>query len=85
MLANRAYFLASDLEALTQAPAPVQGRRRVTMNKADETTTAVDNITENGTIAPAMQGTYDIMGRSITEPTASGFYIINGKKVFVVK
>ena len=85
MLANRAYFSASDLEALTQAPAPVQGRRRVTMNKADETTTAVDNITENGTIAPAMQGTYDIMGRSITEPAASGFYIINGKKVFVVK
>lgn len=85
MLANRAYFLASDLEALTQAPAPVQGRRRVTMNKADETTTAVDNITENGTIAPAMQGTYDIMGRSITEPAASGFYIINGKKVFVAK
>jgi len=82
---NRAYFLASDLEALTQAPAPVQGRRRVTMNKADETTTAVDNITENGTIAPAMQGTYDIMGRSITEPAASGFYIINGKKVFVAK
>ena len=85
MLANRAYFSASDLEALAQAPAPVQGRRRVTMNKADETTTAVDNITENGTIAPAMQGIYDIMGRSITEPAASGFYIINGKKVFVVK
>ena len=85
MLENRAYFKALDLEALAQAPAPVQGRRRVTMNKADETTTAVDNITENGTIAPAMQGTYDIMGRSITEPTASGFYIINGKKVFVVK
>lgn len=85
MLANRAYFSSDGLKALTQAPAPVQGRRRVTMNKADETTTAVDNITENGTIAPAMQGTYDIMGRSITEPTASGFYIINGKKVFVVK
>ena len=31
------------------------------------------------------EGIYDIMGRKVAETTASGFYIINGKKVFVVK
>jgi hypothetical protein len=45
--------------------------------------TDVENI--NGGIAPMQEGNYDIMGRKLTEPTAAGFYIVNGKKVLVVK
>ena len=84
--ANRAYFIGSELESLG-APAPqAPGRKRVSMDVLGENeATGVDNITENGVIAPAMQGTYDIMGRQLSEPTATGFYIVNGKKVFVVK
>ena len=84
--ANRAYFIASEMESLGLPPAQAPGRRRVAMGyESENQATGVDNITENGVIAPAMQGTYDIMGRQISEPTVTGFYIVNGKKVFVVK
>lgn len=80
--ANRAYIIVSDIT--TEARAAVAGRRRVGMGYAEENAaTGVENI--NGGIAPMIEGTYDIMGRQITEPTATGFYIVNGKKVFVVK
>ena len=83
---NRAYFIAAELQSLPAAPAPMPGRRRVAMGYEEENqATGVDNITENGAITPALQGTYDIMGRQLSEPTATGFYIVNGKKVFVVK
>ena len=84
--AYRAYFVAGKLESLGIPSAQMPGRSRVTMGVTGENeATGVDNITENGAIAPALQGTYDIMGRQLAEPTTSGFYIINGKKVFVVK
>lgn len=80
--ANRAYIIVSDIT--TEAIAPMPGRRRVGMGYAEESAaTDVENI--NGGIAPMQEGTYDIMGRQITEPTAAGFYIVNGKKVLVVK
>ena len=80
--ANRAYIIVSDIS--TEAIAPMPGRRRVGMGYADEqATTGVENI--NGGTTPMQAGTYDIMGRQITEPTAAGFYIVNGKKVLVVK
>ena len=80
--ANRAYIIVSDIS--TEAIAPMPGRRRVGMGYAEESAaTSVENI--NGGIAPMQEGTYDIMGRQITEPTAAGFYIVNGKKVLVVK
>ena len=80
--ANRAYIIVADIS--TEAKAPMPGRRRVGMGYADESAaTGVENI--NGSIAPMIEGTYDIMGRQITEPTATGFYIVNGRKVFVVK
>ena len=80
--ANRAYIIVSDIS--TEARAAVPGRRRVGMGYAEENAaTGVENI--NGGIAPMIEGTYDIMGRQIAEPTATGFYIVNGKKVFVVK
>ena len=80
--ANRAYIIVSDIS--TEARAAVPGRRRVGMGYAEENAaTSVENI--NGGIAPMQEGTYDIMGRKLTEPTAAGFYIVNGKKVLVVK
>jgi hypothetical protein len=80
--ANRAYIIVSDIS--TEARAAVPGRRRVGMGYAEENAaTGVENI--NGGIAPMQEGTYDIMGRQVTEPTAAGFYIVNGKKVLVVK
>lgn len=80
--ANRAYIIVADIT--TEAKAPVPGRRRVGMGYAEENAaTGVENI--NGGIAPMQEGTYDIMGRKLTEPTAAGFYIVNGKKVLVVK
>lgn len=80
--ANRAYIIVSDIS--TEAKAPMPGRRRVGMGYAEENAaTGVENI--NGGIAPMQEGTYDIMGRKLTEPTAAGFYIVNGKKVLVVK
>lgn len=80
--ANRAYIIVADIS--TEAKAPVPGRRRVGMGYAEESAaTGVENI--NGGIAPMQEGTYDIMGRQVTEPTAAGFYIVNGKKVLVVK
>ena len=86
LLANRAYFIAAELNNLTAPISPAPGRKRVSMDVlGEDEATGVDNITENGVIAPALQGTYDIMGRQLSEPTATGFYIVNGKKVFVVK
>ena len=80
--ANRAYIIVADIS--TEATAPMPGRRRVGMGYAEENAaTGVENI--NGGIAPMQEGTYDIMGRKLTEPTAAGFYIVNGKKVLVVK
>lgn len=86
LVENRAYFIATEMEKLPTPPAQAPGRRRVAMGyEGENQATGVDNITENGVIAPALQGTYDIMGRKLSEPTSTGFYIVNGKKVFVVK
>ena len=80
--ANRAYLIVDDITKEPKQPLP--GRRRIGMGYAEENAaTGVENI--NGGIAPMIEGTYDIMGRQIAEPTATGFYIVNGKKVLVVK
>ena len=82
--ANRAYFLVNEISTTEKASAP--GRQRVALGyQGENAATGLDNITESGVIAPAMQGTYDVLGRQLSEPTATGFYIVNGKKVFVVK
>ena len=81
----RAYLNLDDVS--DGVPAPMPGRQRIGMNvQGGNETTALDNITEgNGTIIPTMEGTYDVLGRKLTQPTTTGVYIINGKKVFVVK
>ena len=83
--AYRAYLNLT--EVTSDVPAPMPGRQRIGMNvQGGNETTALDNITEgNGTIIPTMEGTYDVLGRKLTQPTNTGVYIINGKKVFVVK
>ena len=77
--ANRAYFVVSEIT--TNETQPLPGRKRIALGCQEENqATGLDNITENGIVAPAMQGTYDILGRQLSEPAANGFYIINGKK-----
>ena len=83
VLANRAYIKLGEIPNSASA-AP--GRNRVSMKyEGENEATGLDNITEDSNIAPALQGTYDIMGRKLTEPSTTGFYIINGKKVIIVK
>lgn len=77
--ANRAYLILDEIP-IDEKPIQ-QGRRRIGMSvQGENQTTRLEN-----TIAPAAEGVYDIMGRKIAEPTASGFYIVNGKKVFVAR
>lgn len=84
--ANRAYIEHDALHANTDPVSPMPGRRRVSMGAAGEnTTTGVNNLTEGGAIAPNVEGTYDVLGRKFTEPNGTGFYIVNGKKVVIVK
>lgn len=83
LLANRAYFKLGEIP--TVEPALVPGRRRVALGvQGGNEATGLDNLTEDG-VAPAMEGTYDVLGRKMTEPTNNGFYIVNGKKVVVLK
>lgn len=78
---NRAYIEVDEIDTHARQAAP--GRQRVAMGyQGENEATGVDNV--NG-MNPAMEGVYDVMGRKLTEPTSTGFYIINGKKVFVVK
>ena len=85
--AYRAYFGKSELDALGKPMAPMPGRRRISMGGAgDNQTTALENITEgSGVLTPIIEGTYDVLGRELSEPNATGFYIINGKKVVTIK
>lgn len=81
--ANRAYFKLDEIS--TVEPALMPGRRRVALGvQGGNEATGLDNLTEDG-IAPAMEGTYDVLGRKMTETTNTGFYIVNGKKVVVLK
>ena len=83
VLANRAYI---KLEEIPNSASAAPGRNRVSMKyEGENEATGLDNITEDSHIAPALQGTYDIMGRKLTAPSTTGFYIINGKKVIIMK
>ena len=77
--ANRAYLILDEIP-IDEKPVQ-QGRRRIGMSvQGENQTTGLEN-----TIVSTNEGIYDIMGRKVAEATASGFYIINGEKVFVVK
>lgn len=83
VLENRAYI---KLEEIPNSASAAPGKNRISMKyEGENAATALDNITEDSNIAPALQGTYDIMGRKLTEPSTTGFYIVNGKKVIIVK
>lgn len=83
VLENRAYI---KLEEIPNSASAAPGRNRVSMKyEGENEATGLDNITEDSNIAPALQGTYDIMGRKLTEPSTTGFYIVNGKKVIIMK
>ena len=82
LAANRAYI---ELDEISDKDHPaIPGIKRVSMDYSEENaTTALDNITDETIVAPMQEGVYDILGRKVDAPTVSGFYIINGKKVFV--
>ena len=82
LAANRAYI---ELDEIPDKEKPaIPGIKRVSMDYSEENaTTALDNITDETIVAPMQEGIYDILGRKVDAPTVSGFYIINGKKVFV--
>ena len=83
VLANRAYI---KLEEIPNSASAAPGKNRISMKyEGENEATGLDNITEDSNIAPALQGTYDIMGRKLTEPSTTGFYIVNGKKVIIMK
>ena len=79
---NRAYIVLDEISDKDHPAIP--GIKRVSMDYSEENaTTALDNITDETIVAPIQEGVYDILGRKVDAPTVSGFYIINGKKVFV--
>ena len=82
LAANRAYI---ELDEISDKDHPaIPGIKRVSMDYSEENaTTALDNITDESIVAPIQEGVYDILGRKVDTPTVSGFYIINGKKVFI--
>ena len=71
--------------------APAQRRRIALNNTAADQATALDNIEEGygqaqgDNVQTAKQGCYDVIGRRISEPQEGGVYILNGKKVVIVK
>ena len=82
LAANRAYIVLDEIPDKEKPAIP--GIKRVSMDYSEENaTTALDNITDETIVAPMQEGVYDILGRKVDAPTVSGFYIINGKKVFV--
>ena len=82
LAANRAYIVLDEISDKDHPAIP--GIKRVSMDYSEENaTTALDNITDETIVAPMQEGVYDILGRKVDAPTVSGFYIINGKKVFV--
>ena len=81
--AYRAYFKLDEIS--TVEPALMPGRRRVALGvQGGNEATGVDNLTEDGVVT-AIEGTYDVLGRKMNEPNNTGFYIVNGKKVVIVK
>ena len=82
--ANRAYVKLDEVSSTARALAP--GRKRVSLSVQEEnTSTALDNISEDTENIPAQKGVYDILGRKMLEPTGIGFYIIDGQKVIIAK
>jgi len=79
----RAYVDMDQVPDKKNASAPAPGRRRIALGNADnKTTTGVDNMVDGNTLR---EGIYDVLGRKLAAPQGTGFYIINGKKVMVVR
>ena len=77
--ANRAYFDSSSMAVYDPDSSPAPGRRRVSLAaNGHNSTTAIERIE-----ADHAGIWYDMLGRPVTNPTAGGVYIQNGKKIIV--
>ena len=82
--AYRAYIMLDEVSTIEPALRP--GAQRICMTiSGNNTTTSLDNITEETHFLPTQEGIYDVLGRRLYQTTNSGFYIINGKKVILAK
>lgn len=80
--ANRAYVKLDEVSSTARALSP--GRKRVSMSvQGENTTTALDNISEETENITIKEGVYDILGRKMSQPVGMGFYIIDGQKVII--
>ena len=80
--ANRAYVKLDEVSSTARALSP--GRKRVSMSiQGENTTTALDNISEETESITIKEGVYDILGRKMSQPVGMGFYIIDGQKVII--
>ncbi|MBR2486352.1 MAG: leucine-rich repeat domain-containing protein, partial [Paludibacteraceae bacterium] len=80
--ANRAYVKLDEVSSTARALSP--GRKRVSMSvQGENTTTALDNISEETESITIKEGVYDILGRKMSQPAGMGFYIIDGQKVII--
>lgn len=80
--ANRAYVKLDEVSSTARALSP--GRKRVSMSvQGENTTTALDNISEETESITIKEGVYDILGRKMSQPVGMGFYIIGGQKVII--
>ena len=80
--ANRAYVKLDEVSSTARALSP--GRKRVSMSvQGENTTTALDNISEETESITIKEGVYDILGRKMSQPVSMGFYIIDGQKVII--
>lgn len=80
--ANRAYVKLDEVSSTARALSP--GRKRVSMSvQGENTTTALDNMSEETESITIKEGVYDILGRKMSQPVGMGFYIIDGQKVII--
>ena len=75
-----------ELPGASGTPNSAPNRRHVALNNASANqATGLEYLTEDGVTGKAVEGCFDVLGRKVAEPQQNGVYILNGKKVVIVK